>query len=343
MRALVIEAYKKEPTFIDLPLPKVGNNELLVKIHAASINPLDSKIRKGELKLLLHYDMPLTLGNDFAGTIVEVGKDVTKFNVGDEVYGRPRSNKIGTFAEYLAVHEEDIAIKPKNLSFEEAASIPLVGLTSYQALYDILKIKNDQKILIHAGSGGVGTFSIQLAKEMGAYVATTASEGSNLVKSLGADEVINYKKENFEDIIKNYDAVIDSIGGATLEKSFLTVKKGGKIVSISGTPNSRFAKEMGLGPFKKMLLSLASAKLTSLEKKHDVEYTFLFMKHSRRQLQVLTELLESGKIKPTIDKIFPFGEALKAINYVETGKSKGKVILTIVDQQSNSKEEITLH
>lgn len=338
MRAFVINAYKKEPTFIDRPVPKVGTKEVLVKIHAASINPLDTKIRKGELKLLLRYDMPLTLGNDFAGTIIEVGKYVTKFSVGDEVYGRPRSNKIGTFAEYLSVHEDDIAIKPKNLSFEEAASIPLVGLTSYQALYDVLKVKNNQKILIHAGSGGVGTFAIQLAKEMGAYVVTTASEGVKLAKSLGADEVINYKTEKFEEIIKEYDAVIDSIGGATLEKSFQTLKKGGKIVSIAGTPNGRFAKEMGLGSLKKILFSLASAKLTSLEKKHDVEYTFLFMKHSGQQLQVLTEFLESRKIKPTIDKIFTFDEATKAINYVETGKSKGKVILTIVDQQSNDKK-----
>lgn len=331
MKAFIIEAYKKEPTFIDRPVPKVGNNEVLVKIHAASINPLDTKIRKGELKLLLHYDMPLTLGNDFAGTIIEVGKHVTKFRVGDEVYGRPRSNKIGSFAEYLSVHEDDIAIKPKNLSFEEAASVPLVGLTSYQALNDILNVKKNQKILIHAGSGGVGTFAIQLAKEMGAYVATTASEGSNLAKSLGADEVVNYKTEKFEEVIKNYDAVIDTIGGATLEKSFLTVKKGGKIVSIAGIPNGRFAKEMGLGSFKKIVFSIASAKLSSLEKKHDVEYTFLFMKHSGQQLQILAELLESGNIKPIIDRIFPFEEATKAINYVETGKSKGKVVLTIVD------------
>lgn len=249
MRAFVIEAYKKEPTFIDRPVPKVGNNEVLVKIHAASINPLDTKIRKGELKLLLHYDMPLTLGNDFAGTIIEVGKNVTKFSVGDEVYGRPRSNKIGTFAEYLSVHEDDIAIKPKNLSFEEAASIPLVGLTSYQTLYDILKVKNNQKILIHAGSGGVGTFAIQLAKEMGAYVATTASEGSNLAKSLGADEVINYKIEKFEEIIKNYDAVIDTIGGATLEKSFLTVKKRWEDCFNLWYPKWSFCKGNGTGTF----------------------------------------------------------------------------------------------
>lgn len=248
MRAFVIEAYKKEPAFIDRPVPNVGSNEVLVRIHAASINPLDTKIRKGELKLLLHYDMPLTLGNDFAGTIIEVGKDVTKFNVGDEVYGRPRSNKIGTFAEYLSVHEHDIAIKPKNLSFEEAASIPLVGLTAYQALYDILKVKNNQKILIHAGSGGVGTFAIQLAKEMGAYVATTASEGSNLAKSLGADEVINYKIEKFEEVIKNYDAVIDSIGGATLEKSFLTVKKEGRLFQLQ-VPQMVVLQKNGAGVF----------------------------------------------------------------------------------------------
>lgn len=197
-------------------------------------------------------------------------------------------------------------------------------------------------VQFNAGSGGVGTFALQLAKEMGAYVATTASEGSNLAKSLGADEVINYKTEKFEDILKNYDAVIDTIGGATLEKSFLTVKKGGKIVSIAGIPNGRFAKEMGLGSFKKILFSLASAKISSLEKKYDVDYTFLFMKHSGQQLQVLTELLESRKIKPTIDKIFPFEEATKAMDYVETGKSKGKVILTIVGQHNNCKEEIPL-
>ncbi|MED3892949.1 NADP-dependent oxidoreductase [Peribacillus frigoritolerans] len=329
MKALAIENYGKKPNFLDFPMPKINNDEVLVEIYAASINPLDTKIRKGELKLLLKYKMPLILGNDFSGKIVEVGTSVTKFKVGDEVYGRPRANKMGTFTEYLSVNQEDIALKPKNLSFEEAASIPLVGLTSYQALHDILRIEKGHKILIHAGSGGVGTFAIQLAKHMGAFVATTASDGTDLVKSLGADEVINYKKEKFEHSIRDYNAVLDTIGGATLEKSFVTLKKGGKIVSISGIPNGRFAKENGFSSFKKTLFSIASYKLTKLEKKHNVQYTFLFMKHSGEQLEILTEMLESEVIEPTLDKIFIFDDAQKALEYAETGRAKGKIILKL--------------
>lgn len=313
---------------MERPMPQIGDREVLVAVHAASMNPLDTKIRMGELKILLQYDMPLTLGNDFSGTIIEVGKEVTKFKVSDEVYGRPRSEKMGTFTEYLPVHEADIALKPKNLSFEEAASIPLVGLTSYQILHDILSVKKGQKVLIHAGSGGVGTFAIQLAKEMGAYVATTSSEGMALTQSLGADKIINYKTENFEDVIKDYDAVLDSVGGETLEKSFLTVKKGGKIISLAGTPNGRFAQERGLGLLKKTILSLVSSKITGLEKKYDITYTFHFMEHSGKQLEILTELLESGTVKPTIDRVFPFEEAKQALAYSET-KAKGKIILKL--------------
>ncbi|WP_028401897.1 NADP-dependent oxidoreductase [Ectobacillus panaciterrae] len=329
MKALAIENYGKKPNFLDFPMPKINNDEVLVEIYAASINPLDTKIRKGELKLLLKYKMPLILGNDFSGKIVEVGTSVTKFKVGDEVYGRPRANKMGTFTEYLSVNQEDIALKPKNLSFEEAASIPLVGLTSYQALHDILRIEKGHKILIHAGAGGVGTFAIQLAKHMGAFVATTASDGSDLVKSLGADEVVNYKTEKFEHLIRDYDAVLDTIGGATLERSFVTLKKGGKIVSISGIPNGRFAKENGFSSFKKTLFSIASYKLTKLEKKHNVQYTFLFMKHSGEQLKILTEMLESEVIKPTLDKVFIFEDAQKALEYAEAGRAKGKIILKL--------------
>ncbi|MEY8755379.1 NADP-dependent oxidoreductase [Peribacillus frigoritolerans] len=329
MKALAIENYGKKPNFLDFPMPKMNNDEVLVEIYAASINPLDTKIRKGELKLLLKYKMPLILGNDFSGKIVEVGTSVTKFKVGDEVYGRPRANKMGTFTEYLSVNQEDIALKPKNLSFEEAASIPLVGLTSYQALHDILRIEKGHKILIHAGSGGVGTFAIQLAKHMGAFVATTASDGTDLVKSLGADKVINYKTERFEHSIRDYNAVLDTIGGATLEKSFVTLKKGGKIVSISGIPNGRFAKENGFSSFKKTFFSIASYKLTKLEKKHNVQYTFLFMKHSGEQLEILTEMLESEVIEPTLDKIFIFEDAQKALEYAETGRAKGKIILKL--------------
>jgi alcohol dehydrogenase len=331
MRTMVIDRYGKVPMRLaEMPTPEIGEYEVLAEIHAASINPVDFKIRDGKVKLLVKYKMPLILGNDFSGVVAKVGAKVTRFKVGDEIYARPRKSKIGTFAEYIAIHEDDIALKPKNLSFEEAASIPLVGLTSYQALTDILQLQKGQKILIQAGAGGVGTFAIQLAKLMGATVATTASEaGANLVKSLGADEIINYKTEKFEEILKNYDAVFDTLGGEILEKSFEVIKSGGKIVSVSGLPNARFGKEYGSGFFKTLLFSAASHKLTALEKKHNVQYTFLFMKPSGEQLRIIANFIETGKIKPIIDRVFSFENAQKAMEYAESGRAKGKIILKI--------------
>ncbi len=326
---MVIDQYGKAPMRLaEVPTPEINEYEVLAEIHAASINPIDFKIRDGKVKLLIQYKMPLILGNDFSGVVVKVGEKVTRFKVGDEIYARPRKSKIGTFAEYISIHEDDIALKPKNLSFEEAASIPLVGLTSYQALHDIMQLQKGQKILIHAGSGGVGTFAIQLAKVMGATVATTASEaGANLVTSLGADKVINYKKESFEAILKNYDAVFDTLGGKTLEKSFEIIKNGGKIVSVSGWPNARFAKEYGSGFYKTLLFSVASHKLTSLEKKYHAQYSFLFMKPSGEQLRIIADLIEAGKIKPVIDRTFSFEDAQKAMEYAESGRAKGKIIV----------------
>ncbi|KUF31536.1 NADP-dependent oxidoreductase [Bacillus cereus] len=331
MKAMIIDRYGKVPMrMAEVPTPEINGYEVLAEIHAASINPIDFKIRDGKVKMLLKYEMPLILGNDFSGVITKVGSQVTRFKVGDAIYARPRKNKIGTFAEYIAIHEDDIALKPKNLSFEEAASIPLVGLTSYQALHDIMHLQKGQKILIHAGSGGVGTFAIQLAKIMGATVTTTASEaGSDLVKSLGADQIINYKTEKFEEILKNYDAVFDTIGGTTLEKSFNIIKSRGNIVSVSGMPNARFGKEFGSGFFKTLLFSLASKKLTALEKKHNAQYSFLFMKPSGDQLRTIANYIEAGKIKPVIDRVFPFEDAQKAMEYSESGRAKGKIIVKI--------------
>ncbi|MBJ8007294.1 MULTISPECIES: NADP-dependent oxidoreductase [Bacillus cereus group] len=331
MKAMIIDKYGKVPMrMTEVPTPEINEYEVLAEIHAASINPIDFKIRDGKVKMLLKYEMPLILGNDFSGVIVKIGAKVTRFKVGDEIYARPRKGKIGTFAEYIAIHEDDIALKPKNLSFEEAASIPLVGLTSYQALHDTMQLQKEQKILIHAGSGGVGTFAIQLAKIMGATVTTTASEaGTNLVKSLGADEIINYKTKKFEDILKNYDAVFDTIGGTTLEKSFNIIKSGGNIVSVSGMPNARFGKEFGSGFFKTLLFSLASKKLTALEKKHNAQYSFLFMKPSGDQLRIIANYIESGQLKPIIDRIFPFEDTQKAMEYSESGRAKGKIIVKI--------------
>lgn len=331
MRAMVIDRYGKVPMRLaEMPTPEIGEYEVLAEIHAASINPVDFKIRDGKVKLLVKYKMPLILGNDFSGVVAKVGAKVTRFKVGDEIYARPRKSKIGTFAEYIAIHEEDIALKPKNLSFEEAASIPLVGLTSYQALTDILQLQKGQKLLIQAGAGGVGTFAIQLAKLMGATVATTASvAGASLVKSLGADEIINYKTEKFDEILKNYDAVFDTLGGEILEKSFEVIKRGGKIVSVSGLPNARFGKEYGSGLFKTLLFSAASHKLTALEKKHNGHYTFLFMKPSGEQLRIIANFIETGKIKPIIDRVFSFEDAQNAMEYAELGRAKGKIILKI--------------
>lgn len=331
MKSFVLNEYGDFPLHSTLiPVPEINEYEVLAEIRSASVNPLDSKIRKGELKLILKYEMPLVLGNDFAGIVTKIGAKVTRFKIGDEVYGRPRDSKIGTFAEFIAVHEDDIALKPKNLSFEEAASIPLVGLTSYQALHDVLGLRNEQKVLIHAGSGGVGTFAIQLAKLMGAYVATTVSEaGIDLVNTLGADEIVNYKEEQFEDILKDFDAVFDTQGGVTLEKSFNVLKKGGKIVSVSGLPTARFAKEQGLGFVKTKLFAVASQKLNRLGKKHNVDYTFLFMKSNGQQLQLLTQYIESGEILPVLDRVFSFEETANAVEYSETSRAKGKIIVNI--------------
>ncbi|AIQ60788.1 NADP-dependent oxidoreductase [Paenibacillus borealis] len=331
MKAMVIEKYGQTPLLLaDRPMPEVGEHEVLAEIHAASINPIDFKIRDGKLRMLLKYEMPLILGNDFSGVIIQVGDKVKKFKVGDEIYGRPRKSRIGTFAEYIAVHEEDIALKPGNLSFEEAASIPLVGLTSYQALHDILQLSAGQKVLIQAGAGGVGTFAIQLAKAMGIYVATTASEaGAELVKSLGADQIIDYKTEQFDQVLHNYDGVYDTIGGETLERAFSIVKPGGHVVSVSGLPNARFGKEYGLGFLKVNLLRLVTRRITRLERKTKVKYSFLFMKPSGRQLEIIAEYIESGAIKPVIDRVFPFAEAQQAMEYSESGRAKGKIILKI--------------
>ena len=331
MKAHVIEQYGKAPLkMVEVPIPEVGEYDVLAEIHSASLNPVDFKIRDGKLKVLLKYDMPLILGSDFSGIVTQVGSKVSRFKVGDEIYSKTPKNQMGTWAEFVAVREDAIALKPANLTFEEAAAIPLVGLTSYQVLHDVLEVKKGQRLLIQAGSGGVGTFAIQLAKEMGAYVATTVSDaGVDLVKSLGADKVINYKAEKFEDVLSDYDAVYDTLGGEFLEKAFRIVKPGGNIVSISGLPNARFGKEYGVGIIKTGFFSLISRKLTQLEKQYGVRYTFLFMSHSGKQLQIIGELIEKGKIKPVVDRVFPFNEAQDAVQYIESGRAKGKVVIKI--------------
>ena len=332
MKAFIIKRYgkKEELHLTEIAESVVNENDVLVQVHSAGVNLLDSKIRNGEFKLILPYKTPFTLGHDLAGIVTKVGSKVSKFKVGDEVYSRPADHRIGTFAEYISVNESDLALKPKNLTMEEAASIPLVGLTAWQALIEKANLQKGQKIFIQAGSGGVGTFAIQLAKYLGATVATTTSTANiELVKNLGADIVIDYKKDDFETILKDYDVVLNSQDTKTLEKSLKILKPGGKLISISGPPDPDFAKGLGLSWMLQLILSLISLKVRKKAKQQDVTFSFLFMRAQGDQLSRITELIELGIIRPVIDKVFPFEQTNEALTYVETGRTKGKVVIKV--------------
>jgi len=332
MKALIIDKYKSKDggRIGQIPAPELRADEVLVEVYAAGINLLDSKIRDGEFKLILPYKTPFVLGHDVAGVITKIGARVRQFKVGDEVYSRPADHRIGTFAEFIAINEADVAIKPKKLSMEEASSIPLVGLTAWQALIEKGDLKKGQKVFIQAGSGGVGTFAIQLAKYLGATVATTTSATNmELVKSLGADVVIDYKKDDFEKILHDYDLVLNSQDGKTLEKSLRVLKPGGKLISISGPPDPYFAEEIGSPWFVKLIMRLLSSGVRKKAKRLNVGFSFLFMKANGGQLKEITSLINSGIIRPVVDSVFPFESIKEAMSYVESGRAKGKVVIKI--------------
>lgn len=332
MKAFILDRYKKkQPLRLgDLPEPTVGPGDVLIEIAAAGLNVLDAKIRNGEFKVLLPYKPPLVLGHDLAGTVIRVGSGVRRFEVGDEVYARPRDGRIGTLAESIAVDEADVALKPKNLSMAEAASIPLVGLTAWQALVVHAKLKRGDKVLIHAGSGGVGTFAIQLAKHLGATVATTASaRNADLVRSLGADVVVDYKREDFEKVLSDFDVVLNSLDGETLRKSLAVLKPGGKLISISGPPDPAFAKAQKLNVFLALVMRLLSIGIRRKAKARGVDYAFLFMRANGAQLIEIAKLVEAGVIRPILDKVVPFATTNEALTELEGGRSKGKVVVAI--------------
>ncbi|MEX3915204.1 NADP-dependent oxidoreductase [Paraburkholderia sp. BR10872] len=332
MKAFVVYRYGRENGIRagEMPDPELREDDVLIQIHAAGVNPLDSKIRDGEFKLILPYRLPLILGNDLAGTIVRVGSHVRRLKPGDEVYARPPKDRIGTFAEFIAITEDAVALKPKALSMEEAASIPLVGLTAWQALVERAQLKKGQKVLIHAGSGGVGTFAIQLAKHLGATVATTASAANaGLMKQLGADIVIDYRKDDFAAVLKDYDVVLDTQGGKTLEKSLQVLKSGGKLIGIAGPPDPEFARQMGAAWFLRAAMHLLSYRIRKAARRRNVDYSFLFMRADGDQLTQIAGLFDSAAIKPVIDRIFPFESTREALAYVETGRAKGKVVIKI--------------
>jgi len=332
MKAFILNRYgkKEKLQLTEVAEPILKENDVLVQIHAAGVNLLDAKIRDGEFKFILPYKTPFPLGHDVAGVVTKVGPGVSQFKVGDEIYARPADYRIGTFAEYISINENDVALKPKNISMEEAASIPLVGLTAWQALVEIGNLKKGQKVFIQAGSGGVGTFAIQLAKHLGATVATTTS-GSNmeLVKSLGADVVIDYKKEDFEKVLKDYDVVLNSQDAKTLEKSLRILKPYGKLISISGPPTPDFAKQMGSPWFIKLVMKILSSGVRRKAKQMNIDYSFLFMRADGKQLQEITTLIEADIIKPVLDTVFPFEQTNEAMAYVEKGRAKGKVVVKI--------------
>jgi NADPH:quinone reductase-like Zn-dependent oxidoreductase len=332
MKAFVLERYGKKRALqsADMPIPELRDDEVLVQVHAAGVNLLDAKLRDGEFKLILPYRLPLVLGHDVAGVVVKVGRRVRRLKPGDEVYARLDDFRIGAFAEFVPVKETSLALKPKNLTMEEAASIPLVGLTVWQALIERADLKKGQRVFIQAGSGGVGTFAIQLAKHLGASVATTTSTANvALVKSLGAAVVIDYKTQDFEDALRDYDVVLNSQDGKTLEKSLRVLRRGGKLVSISGPPDPDFGKDVAAPGFVKLIMRMLSSRIRRKARPRGIGYSFLFMTANGSQLREITRLIESGAIRPVIDRVFPFESTNEALAHLEAGRAKGKVVIKI--------------
>lgn len=294
----------------EVPKPTPAKNQVLIEVHAATINPFDYKLRRGYMKDAMPLQLPLTLGGNLSGVVVEVGTEVTNFKIGDEVFGQSYAfgGGSGAIAQYAVSDAENIALKPKSINHIEAGSLPLVGVSAIQAMEQHINLQKGEKILIHGGAGGIGSMAIQLAKHKGAYVATTASgEDMEFVKNLGADEVIDYKKQAFEEILKDMTAVFDTVGGETTDKSFKVLKKGGVLVSMLGEPSKDLAAE------------------------YEVKVIGQNTQTNSKNLSRLAELVDQGVIKPQVDKVFPLDQIREAFEYVETGHPRGKVVISIKD------------
>jgi len=330
MKAFIVEHYGRSGLrCTEMAEPAIGPRDVLVRVMAASINPLDKMVRNGDFKLLLKYKRPFVLGHDLAGVVTRVGGDVKDYRVGDEVYARPRDLRIGAFAEYLAIDHADIALKPTSLTMEESAAVPLVALAAWQALVDLARIKPGQKVLVHAGAGGLGSTVIQLARHLGAHVATTVrGSDEERVRGLGADEVIDYTKADFAALLSGYDVVLDSLGGDNLTKSLTVLKPGGLAISVVGPPDTAFAEQLGRR-WLKPVMALMSRKVRARARRLGVRYSFFFMRADGAQLKTLAALYDAGTLHPVLDRTFPFDETLDAMAYVEQGRAKGKVVITM--------------
>lgn len=331
MKAYFINKYQKAPAILgDMPEPVMNDDDVLVEVCAAGLNHLDLRIKSGEFKMLVPYSFPLILGHDVAGKVVAVGKNVHQFAVGDEVFARPRDGRIGAFAEKIAIHQDDAAKKPNNLSMADAAGLPLVALTAWQALVETAQVKAGQKVFIHAGAGGVGTVAIQLAKYLGAFVATTTSTANvDFVKSLGADVVIDYKKSNFINELKDYDVVLNSLDETTLLQSLQVMKAGGRLISISGPPTPSYAKNAGLNIVLQWVMGFLSRKVRRESQQKQVDYQFLFMKANGKQLAQIARLIELGHIKPYTQSVYPFEQINQAFDELEQGRTRGKIVVSM--------------
>lgn len=332
MKAFIIDRYGKDVVgrIAEMPVPTLGDDDVLVRVHAAGVNALDVKLRNGEFKRVLPYRLPLILGNDLAGTVLRVGARVTRFKPGEEVYARPGQARIGSFAEQIAVTQQALARKPANLSMEQAAALPLVALTAWQVLVETAQLKPGQKVLIHAGSGGVGSIAIQLAKHLGAFVATTTGTGNvEWVKALGADVVIDYKRQDFTRELRDYDVVLSGLEAGTLERSVQILKPGGQLISISGPPTPEFAAEQGMAWPLRQVLRLLSRRIRKRCEASGVRYRFVFMRADGRQLEAITRLVEEGILTPVLDQVFAFEATEQALAAVAGGRSKGKVVVRV--------------
>nr|WP_201471056.1 NADP-dependent oxidoreductase [Microbacterium hydrocarbonoxydans] len=329
MRAFVVSKYKTALHDADMPEPIVGENDVLVRVEAAGLNQLDEKIRIGEFTAILPYRPPMILGHDVAGTVIRVGAKVTRFAVGDEVFARPRDHRIGTFAERIAIDERDVALAPTTISMDEAGSLPLVSLTAWQALVELGDVGPGQKVLIHAGAGGLGSIAIQLAAHRGAEVATTVSgRDAEFVRLLGADRVIDYRTEDFEELLDGYDFVLDSVGGENLEKSLRILRPGGTAIGVAGPPTPDFAREAGLNPVVRLAIWALSRKIRAQAKRLGVDYRFLWMRASGEQLRAIAELVDAGSIRPVVGRVFPFDETVSALDSLAKGGIRGKAVVT---------------
>jgi NADPH:quinone reductase-like Zn-dependent oxidoreductase len=330
MLAYVLESYggAERAVLRQHVAPAPGPGEILVQVRAVGLNPVDFKFRQGKLRAVLRSRLPIVMGNELAGEVVAVGTNTTKFTIGDAIYARVSKGRLGAFAELACLDAKDAARMPRTLNFTAAAAVPLAGLTALQALRDELSVRSGQRLFISGGAGGVGTFAIQLAKWLGADVTTTASpRGEALVRSLGANKVVDYTTQAFQHVVQGFDSGLDLVGGDTLEKMFSIVKRGGKIVSVAGVPEPQMAlQDLGGRRLLAAALWFISFRIRARARRAGVAYRYLFMHPSGDDLALLADLIDQEKLKVIIDKTFPFAEIASAMAYLEGGHAKGKVV-----------------